>query len=1687
MTMKKAIAFVVAVAILLVSIPLGVFTFAAVTPATGTIDAGNTDYVYLNRYDAQTDGTVGGLSNANQDYDGIAYDRPTVNSNIGVHSEKGNIDRWPFIAYKVNAATEGTYTITANVSVKADGITDTFVLYVDGIGHVMKYQKSWGAQNVSAQVYLPAGDHILIFTSPIPTAKVYVDNGLKDKIHNDLRSSAYCWMNYNTINIGDDLTFKAAPSYNEIKASVNQRLEAENDKSATTHYATYNGYKTANIEYSQIGASNHGYWGNQAKGAFIGGVVNGNVTATYADLQVAAARGYLDKNTVSYVEYKVTAPEDGKYNLRLGAFIGSSKSDTVLADVDLPFSVVITNGKTYKAQYDDGWKTYNDTHVVVDLKKGENLIRVTTHTAEQESKTLAGGWINQDFIDLDSRLTGVALATVPAATTVNGGDSAKVAHNLFNTVTSTSLKGASTGDIRWDQITLDRLNLGNLPRIPYVSVKVTAPADGFYDISANFGFDAARVSTAAIIVDRSVLKIKLAPNASIYLTKGSHVITFTSSMPATKNDVIYNGTAVDTTKSWSWIDVNTISVDGRLTLEAAPKMDEIIPTRIEAEDGDYAAYNNAGSAGTYKPENKNGASGNSFVGGCTFGNLKQTADQIKNGLDHNATPYVQYLLEAPAAGTYTLGVGYLTDSKNQGTDPVYITVMVNDKVYQAAHVGGWYDFGHVNIDVELKEGLNYVRTIAVTTEQACAQFEKSKGGWVYINYDYIDIPVNVTPVSTSQVVKVGDTDKVTLNQYSDKGDYIGGAEIGNSSWDRMTLDKITYDNLYRTAYAAIKVSAAEDGNYQMILQAGWLRATTTVDTIAVFIDGKAATVPFKVKNDAAIYANLQLTKGEHIIVFTVPMPESREELKNIAPNLYNAEKMTTAINNEDASRDAYPAIDYYNIILGRGLTALEAPDKADIILPFHNRVEAEDNDYAVYNLYNGAGENNTNASGGKVVGGVARWMTTQTLQDIEKNGLDMAHIGLIEYMVTAPADGEYSIRVGYMADSPKDKSVTKPFALVMVNDKTYKAQYTADYMTIQAIELKVELKEGRNYIRVTGTTAEQDFYKIEKTYINHDFIDLDKALTAEKRTAVVFEAEDSKFINRIQVQAGEKGEAASGDKVLGKDDRSGLSGKGFTFKSFTAEDLYYAPYFSVTVDVPEDNFYSMRLNYNANNVNTTGFLAMVVDGVVTPVYYGRVAKNVNQNTADISTYLTKGTHVLTFTTSIPMESTSEGYMWMNFDRVTFYDGITVAATQQNPRTASDPVIYEAEDYALPNRMKYRDENGYSGGKHIGGGSYNKNQTLAEIKKDGIVPERTPLTKFTINAAEAGTYEFSIFVGYAIYGSDATSAQANFVVSVNGKNQIFERTAAKSTSKSFLTVKADLKKGQNVIMCTVPAKSLDAGYVWANFDYIEIPSKYVGKLSMKPNGGIIEAERSEFAGYNIADNGSASGGRMLGSASYNVLDRYDMTFEKLDMDNLGEAAHVKYTVYAEAKGTYDITVLFHGGTDTYTQEEIDKLGNFAFAMRVNDGAKQKVSFAASANDNFLGRVISVDLEKGENTIIFTTLLAEYYDCYRSNGIKDETYRLYWIDHDALVLSAGLTGAETDNTNLFNIDASNVNQAQLTVKTPSASGDAVEPDTDADTNAGSSGMIWVIIGIAAAAVGAAAVIFFILLAKKKKKEQ
>ena len=742
------------------------------------IAPGNKNLVLTNKFE------VNGDTLSDADLVDMRADLPSIESLTSSGSLVGN---WPFVSMKVNAPADGNYTFKLKVDVKPATASKQMGVLLDGKAYSapVKFYSELAEKNAefaSFTAYLTAGDHEITFFPPMPKSLASNSKNVWDD---------YVWINVTSIRMTPGLTVSEKITLEEITDDLDNRIEAENAEYVVYNLTNSKGTPQAN--------------GRASGGYLIGDTWNSNINQTFD--QVAT---WINSNKQAYIEYAVIAPASGEYDIAVGFQAGASDKS-----VAKPYIAVLVNNDAYKAQFTKDWDQVDTVKLTVKLQQGMNIIRCTGVTVDQP--IYKKGWINFDFLDLDNRLT-----PVKHSSTFMEAENAKY-FNKFKVQAGSKEEGATgkgtTGRvlgssdrkyIHGQSMTLENFEFGQLKQIPYFSVTVNAPMDGYYPISLKVSIDGRQKNnTIGMIVDDIVHTVKyekLGKQAKdgevdtlVYLKAGEHVLTFTAPMPATAD--------MDVNYSYYWCNYDSITLYNGLTFAKKQKEPIMDPdyTRIEVED--YAMFNLCGDNGT--------AAGNGYY------KVSQSWTEIKkDGIDGSRTPYVELKVNAKKAGPYAIFVG-ITYGMTEGS----LWNVVDGKF--VVDVNGKLETKPVRITktaastvslvwIILEEGENTIRLTHLTSDA-------QHGGTTWIDFDYIEMPYWVTKgiefVKPSNKLEAENANFDAFAQMTSKK-YSGGAYLGRVNYDTVDEVDITHEtldpkNLGGLPHVTYRVFAEKAGTYQI--------------------------------------------------------------------------------------------------------------------------------------------------------------------------------------------------------------------------------------------------------------------------------------------------------------------------------------------------------------------------------------------------------------------------------------------------------------------------------------------------------------------------------------------------------------------------------------------------------------------------------------------------------------------------------------------------------------------------------------------------------------------------------------------------------------------------------------------------------------------------------------------------------
>ena len=1195
-----------------------------------------------------------------------------------------------------------------------------------------------------------------------------------------------------------------------------------------------------------------------------------------------------------------------------------------------------------------------------------------------------------------------------------------------------------------------------IDRYPYVVTKINVLEADYYNIKVEFNMNPESVvDNMAIVVDGIVHIVQLQKGTDkkqtvgkeIYLSKGEHSILYMSVMPQNESDCPgadanhTNGTCYPWANFWSFTFEDTKSgrgiKDSLEILDASSLTGEDVEnifeesTRIEAEDTKYVTCNIYSNT-----EGNASASGDTVVGGPSYGQCQQTFEDLSGGVDKDKMPYLQYMVEAPAAGEYylTIGANAGTNSNANQTNinnPVpFIAVLVNDNApVKAQFDGAWGNFDSVTVPVQLQKGINIIRCTSVTK----GQYADGSSAWVNLDYFEVQKGLTAKPI----VVSADDGDNGDYLRfaggYKDDGDNFGGPTYADMRYDYPSL----YEDMLgiysevkpeRADYwpnIAFTVDAVQAGEYQIsaeIADKGSGKATT----VGMIVDGAMYIVEIPTTG-SALSKTVYLSDGQHVIVFTSPIPRDLSSRPTAQDNSY------------------YQWMNFKAFKLSEGLCFVDGPTDADIqgAMTNYSRMEAEDDASANRNYnadiskeyparYNktytvkikgaqGAGINGT------VEGSETSVNTTQTYADIEAGNLDKELTPYIQYVVKAKTAGKYVLRVGAYVEGSGDM----PYGTILVNGKAYKVQFSGNWNGYDAVNLPVDLKAGLNTIQCVGVTADQT--SVGTAWIGYDYLDIPEGLTAG---SIVVDAEDSDcetylYMNRYQ----DSGKIFGGPNYADMrydypslyEDMVGI------YSNAKPDRAGYWPYIAFRVRAEQAGEYPISAEIERNTAITLG---MIVDGAMYVI-------DVKSNEVSKSVYLTEGEHTIVFTAPIPRDmelipaENNNLYPWMNYCAFKLSAGLRfvenpayedVQATMTNysrieaedPEHASANENYNADISKVYERrynktytVKVKGFEGAVINGTVEGSetSVNTTQEYAEIEAGNLDKDKTSYIQYTVKTENAGKYVLR--VGAYVEGS---GDMPYGTILVNGK-AYKAQFSGNWNGWDAVNLPVDLREGINTIQCIGVTAEQTGTNGWIGYDYLDIPE------GLTATSNVVSAADSDWDNYlylnRYKDNSTNFGGPNYGDLQWDYPSLYEEMlgiYSDVKPERTNYWPYIAFTVRAEQAGEYKISANV-SRDGRYEDTSAKTVG------MIVDGAMHVVEVPGTTSE--LSK--TVYLTKGEHVIIFTSPIFRDMVSRPATGGTSKQY--IYMDYASFDLSAGLsfvekptnTDIQTAMTNYLRIEA------------------------------------------------------------------
>lgn len=528
--------------------------------------------------------------------------------------------------------------------------------------------------------------------------------------------------------------------------------------------------------------------------------VTGTDTTYWQSVTDIQADGYFNKSQ-PYASWVVNADTAGEYYFQI-----KYEGTTTACGMSV-------NDKAYVTSYTEISDNGNWLLFCLPLDAGRNVIRFLPYA------TAAEGTCDVYCMKADSRVSVIeeeVLTLYPSNSEyiykwTDKGDNQGVGGT-----------GSVVGDASYRSINYFNYGKDYIPYMPSVSYTLDVQKTGYYDIDLNYSMNPSKVSSCYVIVRVDGVNYmrgfdsygtnKL--NASVYLTEGTHTLTFTAA--------VYEVAENKESGYPSWFDVNTISVYGGASLAAT----QIEPTtyedatRLEAEtDGiewRYGKKTESGKSKTVVGNIENDHTAQSFANMST-----------EKWIEKSNLPMVSYIVNVPTAGTYTLRSVYrISPNTDQSVLDYFMTVAVNDvdfyKAYFTPAVACAAQWAASEVEVELKAGYNVVRMISVVEETDAIV------NW--LNQDYVEVyggpavvsavAPNVTHLQSGEADYYRNYNSVVTGIVSDWATTYLGNYCGNNTTGKMG---VTYDTLVETdlndmkhlGYFSYTIDVPADGYYDL--------------------------------------------------------------------------------------------------------------------------------------------------------------------------------------------------------------------------------------------------------------------------------------------------------------------------------------------------------------------------------------------------------------------------------------------------------------------------------------------------------------------------------------------------------------------------------------------------------------------------------------------------------------------------------------------------------------------------------------------------------------------------------------------------------------------------------------------------------------------------------------------------------
>lgn len=1562
-----------------------------------------TNATYLNKWNP-TDGYVNGADSSVAASEKLSIADLTTPENLA---------KVPFAAYTVYAEKDGYYDITVDVAAGTLAQDpDAVGMIVDGVPYAKKFQRhsdcdgvNWATRNAhyaDVSVWLEAGVHTLAVTMLMP-----VDA-------EDAQSFNYCWTDMSAITLHGGLV-RADIQIDPLTGK--QSVEAEN-----TDYVLSN-------KYTAKTTPNRNF--------FDYGQLADDEPDDNQTLEDIKANGLNLENNAMATMF-VYAPADGTYSIGVRGAVKISGLWSDSAWTTQPYYTIVVNEKdVYQANVITNNEWVADSAAIeVTLKKGVNAISCVPLVKELQSGSY---WADLDCLYADSKLTILSGMDFDSYefTRIEAEDKTVAIWNRYGSDGSdTCTNDVGNGWNGYNQSVEEMEAWLDEANTAYIAFYVNAPEDGEYyimgngylQIDSNWENGAWKTTpyAAFVVNDQKVYTSEYdGTNGStqdtkpvkVTLKKGVNTIKF---VPRPNDENLNSNDG--------WFNVDCLKIDGRLEAVSAA------PLTLDPSEGKFYQYNDNGTS----------------LGGCNkswISENKMTADSVK-AADLENIPSTSFTVTAPADGYYDVMLKF--NGQLSGFESAAFALLVDGEVhvvefdYDDGQKNTEYNsgIGRYNVSVWLSAG-DHVLSFTMQLPKNAASVESAGYGWTDMNSIILGGGLKLaaeqkdptdptgseggeedsdTPdLSKIYTIEAEDTEYAKWNLYketeSNGGANNGGLLVGNAdATNNVSLEALQADpnlDLSSTAYISYVVEAPKNGKY-VILPRYLIRDADLDDGAAiedgkrpycvVVVNGKVYTAQFG-GNNGWVYNTDLLTEVEMVAgqntIYVIPLIKEVQEMGYDWANMdcLFVEGRLTPVKLSDVKTED----DVYD---ESTMKVVEAETDG-----YWNRYGNQDGVEAA-----GSPEGSSSASGGYVVGGA--WQVyNQTVAELKANGLDSSNTAYIGFYVEAPQDGEYYIKASAYVNTNSDWSAFTPYGAFVVNGTdVYTGTYTGTNADFNDTELvKVSLKKGVNSIAFVPR-PDDDALDSNSGWANVDCLKIDSALTGVSAATLKLDPSEG-----IYYQYNDNGTSLGGCKA------GWIKENKTSANTVISANLANIPSFSYTLTAARDGYYDLVMKFSNTSVNADKLaFAVLVDGNRSTVKlsYDKGQHNDSSCNGELHTtvYMTEGDHVISITLALP-ENTSAAAecnydsLWTDISSLHVVGGATVAATQK------DPTAFEgsgSEDYDTSNMKAVEAEtDGYwnrygntgapdyieagadpesspdaSGGYAVGSAWNDKNQTIADLKANGLDSSNTAYIGFYVEAPEDGEYYICgrVFINT---GSDWSKFTPYGAFVVNGTDVYAGiYTGTDNSYNETEPVKVALKKGINSI-AFVPRPeddNLSCNSGWCNVDCLKIDSALTGV-----SAATLKLDPTEGTYYQYNDNGTA-----LGGCNVSWIKQYKTAANAVVASNLANIPSFSYTLTAAEDGYHDLVMKARGSVDN-----MDKL---AFAVLV-DGELQVVPLSYDrgqiGSTSGSGELhITVHLTAGDHVVSITMLLPE-----NATAAAECNYDGLWTDISSLHAIGGLTVAAT----------------------------------------------------------------------------